>query len=94
MATDDALMQMQVGTLAALVAICDALIAAKAIKASALIDRLSALATEEASPQLGTYGYTDPITGQVMIRFGPASQASPRQVLTLWLPRAGTRGQP
>lgn len=39
-------------------------------------------------PQLGTYGYTDPITGQVMIRFGPASQASPRQVLTLWLPRA------
>ena len=56
MATDDALMQMQVGTLAALVAICDALIAAKAIKASALIDRLSALATEDASPQLGTYG--------------------------------------
>lgn len=39
-------------------------------------------------PQLGTYGYTDPVTGQVMIRFGPASQASPRQVLTLWLPRA------
>ena len=56
MANDDALMQMQVGTLAALVAICDALVAAKAIKATALIDRLSALASESASPQLGPYG--------------------------------------
>src|SRR5438132_11580726 len=37
MANDDALMQMQVGTLAALVAICDALVAAKAIKATAVI---------------------------------------------------------
>ena len=53
MANDDALMQMQVGTLAALVAICDALVAAKA---GALIDRLSALANEAASPQLGPYG--------------------------------------
>jgi hypothetical protein len=56
MANEEALMQMQVGTLAALVAICDALVAAKAIKAGALIDRLSALSTEEASPQLGPYG--------------------------------------
>jgi len=56
MANDDALMQMQVGTLAALVAICDALVAAKAVKAGALIDRLSALASEAASPQLGPYG--------------------------------------
>ena len=56
MANDDALMQMQVGTLAALVAICDALVAAKAVKAGALIDRLSALANEAASSQLGPYG--------------------------------------
>ena len=56
MANDDALMQMQVGTLAALVAICDALVAATAVKAGALIDRLSALANEAASPQLGPYG--------------------------------------
>jgi hypothetical protein len=56
MANEDALTQMQVGTLAALVAVCDALVAAKAVKATALIDRLSALASEEASPQLGPYG--------------------------------------
>ena len=40
MANEDALTQMQVGTLAALVAVCDALVAAKAVKATALIDRL------------------------------------------------------
>ncbi len=56
MANEDALTQMQVGTLAALVAVCDALVAAKAVKATALIDRLSAIANEEASPQLGPYG--------------------------------------
>jgi hypothetical protein len=56
MANEEALTQMQVGTLAALVAVCDALVAAKAVKATALIDRLSALASEEASPQLGPYG--------------------------------------
>jgi hypothetical protein len=56
MANEEALTQMQVGTLAALVAVCDALVAAKAVKAAALIDRLSALASEEASPQLGPYG--------------------------------------
>jgi hypothetical protein len=56
MANEDALTQMQVGTLAALVALCDALVAAKAVTAKALIERLSALASEEASPQLGPYG--------------------------------------
>ncbi len=56
MANEDALTQMQVGTLAALVAVCDALVAAKAVTATALIERLSALASEEASPQLGPYG--------------------------------------
>jgi hypothetical protein len=55
MANEDALTQMQVGTLAALVAVCDALVAAKAVTATALIERLSALANEEASSQLGPY---------------------------------------
>jgi hypothetical protein len=56
MPNEEALTQMQVGTLAALVAVCDALVAAKAVKATALIERLSALANEGASPQLGPYG--------------------------------------
>jgi hypothetical protein len=56
MANEDVLTQMQVGTLAALVAVCDALVAAKAVTATALIERLRAIASEAASPQLGPYG--------------------------------------
>ena len=56
MPSEEALTQMQVGTLAALVAVCDALVAAKAVTATALIERLSAIANEGASPQLGPYG--------------------------------------
>ena len=56
MANEEALTQMQVGTLAALVALCDALVAAKAVTATALIERLSALTNEAANPQLGPYG--------------------------------------
>jgi len=56
MPNEDALTQMQVGTLAALVAVCDALVAAKAVTATALIERLSAIANQGASSQLGPYG--------------------------------------
>jgi len=81
MANEDALVQMQVGTLAALVAICDALVAAKAIKAAALIERLSALTAEAASPQLGPYGRNtiEGLVGAIQgIAAAHAEQGEPR----------------
>ena len=50
---EDALVQMQIGTLAALVAICDALIAERLIEPRALIERLGAVSDDEG--RLGPY---------------------------------------
>lgn len=77
MPSEDALMQMQVGTLAALVAICDALVAAKAVKAGALLERLSALSKEAASPQLGPFG-RNTIDGLIMAIEGIAAAHAER----------------
>jgi Predicted Zn-dependent protease (DUF2268) len=38
-------------------------------------------------PQTGTFGYTDPSTGQITSAFGPTSQVSIKHALTVGLPR-------
>ncbi|HEX2654020.1 MAG TPA: hypothetical protein VHN11_10250 [Xanthobacteraceae bacterium] len=56
MTSEEKLLQMQVGTLAAIIAICDALVDAKAIKHEALIARLRAACGDAASSRLGPAG--------------------------------------
>ena len=38
-------------------------------------------------PKNGTFGYTNPLTGQITTAFGAVPQVSIKQVLTFWLPR-------
>ena len=38
-------------------------------------------------PQTGTAGVTDPVTGQVLVGFGPTPQISLDEALKFWLPR-------
>jgi len=42
----------------------------------------------QVSPQSGTNATTSPVTGSIMIGFGPAPQASPARTLRFWLPRS------